>query len=210
MFYYTLIPFGVHMITYWSLGFIFYLLDLKYLDASSNNWKKYNNAISTSLFNQFFITLPTLYFLNSHIKKSIETSTNDTIPIIGMKLFLIINISNIIFYLLHRLLHYNKAYKYIHSIHHEFVEPVAVAAFYAHPIEHLFANTLSFLIPFIIFGTTYNVMIILIVIGTIQTILAHSTYISKSNDHIIHHKKYKYNFGFSGYIDRIFQTYTKN
>ena len=65
-------------------------------------------------------------------------------------------------------------------------------------------------IPFIMFGTTYFVMILLIVIGTIQTILAHVTYFPKSIDHVLHHKKYKYNFGFGGYIDKLFQTYTKN
>ena len=97
----------------------------------------------------------------------------------------------------------------IHYIHHEFIEPISVASLYAHPIEHLFANTLAFFIPFFLIGTTYICSLIFIIIGTTITILSHTNYrvISNKNDHIIHHKLFKYNFGFGGYIDKLFSTY---
>lgn len=205
MFYYAIMPFCIHMLTYWLLSFNFYLLDLKYLDPTNINWKKYNLAIRTTLFNQFVITLPTIFLLRTHIQNSVEASQNDTLQISIIKMILISNLSNITFYLLHRLLHYKKMFKYIHYKHHEFVEPIAAAAYYSHPIEHLFANTLSFLIPYILIGTTYSMMIFLIIFVTVITVIEHTTYII-FNDHVLHHKFYKYNFSFGSYIDRIFQT----
>ncbi len=206
MIYYVAIPFCIHMFTYWGLIFYFYLLDLKYLDPSSNNWQKYNNAIYTSLFNQIFITLPTIYLLRTYIQNSIEACISDTIMKSLIKIILISNLTNMLFYLLHRILHHPQIYKYIHYKHHEFVEPVAAATYYSHPIEHLFANILSFLIPFILIGTNYFIMMILIIFVTAITVLEHSIYI-RFNDHILHHKFYKYNFSFGSYIDRIFQTH---
>ena len=44
--------------------------------------------------------------------------------------------------LTYRLLHHRYLYKYIHKKHHEWQSPVALAATYCHPLEHLIANTI--------------------------------------------------------------------
>lgn len=49
----------------------------------------------------------------------------------------------ILFYYAHRFLHLPSIYPRIHKMHHRFTAPVALAAQYAHPIEHLMANTLA-------------------------------------------------------------------
>jgi len=204
--YFVLYPFIIHMSTYWLTCNFFFALDFKYLDPNHTNWKKYGKAAITSLFNQVFISLPTLYLLSNHLKDSVEKSAYDSIMVTLLKIFLIVNLSNFLFYWCHRLLHNTYIYKHIHMKHHEFVEPIAVAAFYANPIEHLFANTLCFLIPFILIGSSYYIMIFMLTVGTFVTVLAHVTYYA-NNEHVVHHKLYKYNFGFSGYIDMIFNTY---
>ena len=38
-------------------------------------------------------------------------------------------------YFLHRLLHHNSIYKYVHKMHHNFQAPFGAVAEYAHPIE---------------------------------------------------------------------------
>ena len=209
MIYTAIIPFILHITTYWITSLIFFIIDISCLDLNHINWKKYPKAIKVSLYNQFFISLPTLCVLSRPLANSIESSINDSWYLILLKLFVIINLSNLLFYSFHRILHIHWFYKNIHYLHHEFIEPVAVATLYAHPVEHLFSNTLSFLIPLILIGTTYKITMGYLVLGTLSGILAHVDYkfIPFENEHLLHHKLYKYNYGFGGYLDKLFGTY---
>ena len=47
-----------------------------------------------------------------------------------------------VFYYSHRLLHAKPFYARINKTHHEWKAPTAIAAAYAHPIEHLLSNVL--------------------------------------------------------------------
>ena len=212
MIYNVIIPFILHITMYWGSALFFFIMDKLYLDPKHDNWKKYSKAIKVSLYNQFFISLPTLYVLSSPLANSMTLVINNSWYLIFLKLFVIINLSNLLFYLFHRILHIGWFYKNIHYLHHEFKEPVAVATLYAHPVEHLFSNVLSFLIPIILIGTTYKITMGLLVLGTLSGILAHVNYkfIPFENEHWLHHKLSKCNFGFGGYLDRFFGTSITN
>jgi sterol desaturase/sphingolipid hydroxylase (fatty acid hydroxylase superfamily) len=203
--YFTIVPFFVHLATYWTSSAFFLCLDIMYLDKEHPNWNKYMDAVKISFINQFTIGLPTLFLLENQLIAATEKSIDDTTMVTIIKIFLIVNLSNLFFYWCHRLLHTRNLYNMIHYKHHEFIEPIAVAALYAHPIEHLFANTLAFIIPFILIGTTYNIMLCLISAGTFITTLGHAMY--ENGSHLVHHRLYKYNFGFGGYLDMLFNTY---
>jgi sterol desaturase/sphingolipid hydroxylase (fatty acid hydroxylase superfamily) len=148
--------------------------------------------------------------MRSHIEKAVVSSMNDTMYETIFKLFLIINLANLLFYSFHRILHVKFFYNTIHYRHHEFIEPVAVAALYAHPIEHLTANTMSFLLPFVLIGTNYTIMLVLLGSASLITVLSHTSHnkmLPTFNDHMIHHRLFRYNYGFGGYIDRLFNTF---
>ena len=208
MFPFFLILFLLHFVTYWVMSLLFLMVDWFYLDKSHVNWKKYPKAIKFSLVNQLVVSLPTAYLFEELIISSIDPITSSWF-LCGFKIFLIVNLSNVFFYLTHRLLHTKWFFDRIHYKHHEFIEPVACAALYAHPIEHLFGNVLSFILPVIIVGTTYYTILVLLVLGTIVSTFAHVRYkiLPTTNGHLVHHKLFKYNYGFGNYLDRLFGTY---
>jgi sterol desaturase/sphingolipid hydroxylase (fatty acid hydroxylase superfamily) len=202
-------PFIIHFSSYWFFCGLFYQYDKKFITKSFENKKKYYNAIKTSLTNQICFTLPIFYLLHNKINQVILDSENNSINIILIKLFITINLSNLSFYLFHRILHNEKIFKYIHYKHHQFITTVSPAALYSHPIEHIICNNLCFLIPYLLTGFSRNITYGLIIFGSMTTTLAHVDHKFKfiSNDHLYHHRLYKYNYGFGGYIDRLFMSY---
>jgi len=205
---YYLILFLLHFITYWTMCLFFLIADWFYLDKLHVNWKKYPKAFKTSLTNQLAVSLPTIYLFDDLIISSIDINPSSWF-FYGFKIFLIVNLSNLFFYTTHRLLHTRWFFNQIHYKHHKFVEPIACATLYAHPVEHLFANILSFILPIIIVGTTFNTIVCLLVAGTIVSTIAHVKYkiLPTTNGHLVHHQLFKYNYGFGNYLDKLLGTY---
>jgi sterol desaturase/sphingolipid hydroxylase (fatty acid hydroxylase superfamily) len=206
-FFYGFVPFSVHFTSYWFFVGLFYPIDKKYIYNSVNK-QKYLNAIKKSLTNQIFYGLPLSLLLAPNIKLAIEKSLNDTFMISILKILFIANISNLLFYIVHRLLHYKYLYKLIHKVHHEYIITVSPCALYAHPIEYIIANNLVFLIPYCLIGTKYNIGLIMIIFGSLMTTSAHinQKLLFISDSHLYHHKKFNYNYGFGKLIDNIFLT----
>ena len=206
---YIIIPFFVHISSFWFCCAYFYMYDRKFIEKSNENKNKYYKAIKVSLVNQFLISLPVLYLFQDLIKSTILQSESYSCIKNLYHVFLIANISNLIFYTIHRLFHVSYFYKKIHNVHHEFIEPISPSALYAHPIEHIFANTLPFLCSYLYFGCSYYIMLLLLCAGSFVTTIAHTKHDIKffGQEHINHHKYFKVNFGFGGYIDKFFNTY---
>jgi methylsterol monooxygenase len=207
------------MISYWLSSALFIYKDKVNMIYEKHGKEMYFKSIKISLLNQFMITLPITFLLRNFIKNSIEQSIQNSIGISLLKIFLIGNMSNFIFYWVHRLLHTKYLYRYIHSIHHQYIIPIAPAALYAHPIEHIMCNNFAFIIPFIFIGLRYDFLLYSIILGSMYTTLAHTNYdisLSRFNiiydkneemSHYIHHKKFNYNYGFGSILDKIFGTH---
>jgi sterol desaturase/sphingolipid hydroxylase (fatty acid hydroxylase superfamily) len=204
-----IVPFLVHISSFWLCCIYFYKYDKKFIEKSNENKNKYYKAIKVSIINQFCISLPILYFLQDNITNTTQEAQEYTYIKTICNIILIANISNLIFYTIHRTFHNTYFYKKIHYMHHEFIEPVAPSALYAHPLEHIFANTLPFLCTYLYFGCSYYIMLLLLCAGSFITTIAHTNHDINffDTDHIFHHKYFKVNFGFGGYIDKFFNTY---
>jgi sterol desaturase/sphingolipid hydroxylase (fatty acid hydroxylase superfamily) len=200
------------MVSYWVPVFTFYILDYQCSDNIERLNLEYPKAIKTSLSNQLIITLPVFYLLKDFINNAALKASDDSICLSIGKTFLIINFANLLFYFSHRLLHTKILFAHIHHIHHEFRKPIGAATFYAHPIEHLFTNVLSFLIPVILVGVKYWILIMLLSFSTIMGVTAHSEHeilpvFLSGSEHLVHHESSHSNYGFGKYLDKLFDTY---
>jgi sterol desaturase/sphingolipid hydroxylase (fatty acid hydroxylase superfamily) len=123
--------------------------------------------------------------------------------------FACVVLREILFYYSHRVLHLPSIYPKIHKVHHRFTAPVALAAQYAHPIEHLLANTLPISFPPTILQCHVVTFWLFLAYQLLETSTVHSGYdflsgIAKKHD--AHHEKFFINFGSIGLLDWVHGT----
>jgi methylsterol monooxygenase len=110
----------------------------------------------------------------------------------------------IMFYYIHRMFHTKPFYGWFHKKHHEWTAPIAIAALYAHPVEHVCANSIPFFVGQIITNAHPIVMCIVSTFGTINVLFTHSGFnfpFYSQIGHDQHHEKFMVNFGFTGILN---------
>ncbi len=93
---------------------------------------------------------------------------------------------DVCYYVLHRCAHARALYARVHAQHHEVTVAFAPAAMYCSTVEMSLVNLLSATLPWLALGLGDGVLTALMVLGPLDTTLAHSRW---STHHYLHHRR---------------------
>ena len=190
-------------IIYWLTTGFWYLCDIyidpKYRVEGLIDWTLYKKSAIQSVIMQLTITPIILYYMIPLWEwRGLDISYDNFITIESLvKLLICPLISEVVFFYTHKLGHTPYLYKKIHRIHHEWIIPCAVSASYSHPLEYIFCNLSSFIIPPFIMNLNGYAMQLWFILASITVINSHSGYrcLNDSIRHTDHHKYNNRNFG---------------
>lgn len=116
----------------------------------------------------------------------------------------------ILFYYSHRFMHTRLMFNRFHKRHHEFTIPVSYLTIYTHPLEHFLSNMLPIAAGPVLTRAPMSTIWIYAGLNIVVAILEHSNidipFIQDSIIHGVHHEKFKFNFGSSGWLDFLHDT----
>ena len=150
------------------------------------------------------------YFISDKFATGFDWFHILTGPIVVLFYIIVVEI---LFYVTHRHMHYNKFfYNNVHIQHHYWYKPYAITGIACHPVEHLAVNCFSTYVPLFLFPYVHIIWVsVYIHIVMISVSFSHSgwNYVS-NNFHDLHHKKIMCNYGLTGVfysMDKYFGTY---
>lgn len=203
---------------YWTLGIALLLLDYTkkpnflycykiQAQTSQVNSPSLRRLLKQVLVNQIVTAALTLVLIL--VKYEVLGVQNNTIPtlsrlVVEFTVFLIVE--EVLFYYSHRLLHHPSLYKHIHKRHHEWQTPIALTAFYCHPLEHALSNYLPVILGPLLMNSHSLVAYLWTAVVITSTLSDHSGYyfpwmISSPMFHDFHHLQFTSNFGVIGLLD---------
>mmetsp|Transcript_5713 Transcript_5713/g.12573 ORF Transcript_5713/g.12573 Transcript_5713/m.12573 type:complete len:273 (+) Transcript_5713:1-819(+) len=231
-------PLIVYMIFYWTTAAVCFLLDLWLFQRDhADEWKiqtgqtldlhKYLQTSVTVLCQQLLINAPVgimLYPLwrwrgvcySCPLPSYLECVLHLAVAVLCVVPFHDFHLVDsrcfdLFFFHVHRWLH-SWRYATVHKRHHEWVAPVGVAAHYAHPLEHLIANTLPMGVGPLLTGMHFKLFLFLVAVASVNVVKSHAGFdwFFGSPGHDAHHELFTVNYGVTPIFDTFYGSYCKS
>lgn len=212
-------------VQYWAVCGLFLVIDLYKWPQFLLNYKiqpgqndpvpsaKLRKAVLTVLANQTVVVFPLsvgLFYFMRWRGCGFSPAELPTFQWVMLELFVYLIVEECGFYYSHRLSHHPRLYKYVHKKHHEWTAPISVVAIYAHPIEHIFSNTLPVVLGPMIMGSHIATLTMWVMMAQSSAIVSHCGYhlplLPSPEAHDFHHLKFTNNYGTLGILDRLHGT----
>lgn len=208
--YYALGGYSLFNLTFYISGGILFLIDylrklINYKIQQSDLMLNYKKCIGTVLCNTVIATIP-LSMIFGYYEHNYTSSFNIYHLFLDMAIARVL--TEILFYGMHRILHFEPFYKYFHKKHHEIIAPIGISAVYMTVTDFYLGNVLPIYLPMIIIKAHPLTIKIWCVITTLTAIIGgHSgfKYISESHDY--HHSLFNKNYGTGLFMDKLLGTY---
>lgn len=190
-----------HLTIFWTYSFFWAIENNKELIQTNGSLYVAQYALKI----QFFI-LPLLGYIFYHFysqigyEQIISTPKFDSTELFQW-LFMFFW-EDIIFYHVHRILHYKPFYTF-HKLHHSWITPVPWEALYSSIPENIFANFFPVLTAPIIVKLNIYYLFVWVAISTFTSLIAHSNF---NTAHNLHHKHFNVNYGATQLFDYIYGT----
>lgn len=119
-------------------------------------------------------------------------------------------VADVMYYSIHRVLHWRLFYRRIHRFHHETKQDGLLTALDVHPLEYVFAQMSTELMSAWMVGATLPELCFLSSVAKIFAMYSHSRSDAKAwisvMEHETHHHDGRHNFGVTGLMDWAFGT----
>ena len=166
----------------------------------------YKQAVLTSVFNHCFGSVPSMVvfaLVARQLRLPLSVSAVSW-PVLLYQVCVVLVVEEVLFYYTHRLLHHPLLFRSIHSVHHSYTAPVAVAATHCHIVEHVVCNLFPMLAGVLLARANWTLYMGWCGLAIVNTVCVHSGYgwwwLAAAN-HDRHHSTNKCAFGTLGVLD---------
>ncbi len=201
--------------SFWGSSIIMFMLDWyrytePYTTQKSDKLKTYKKCLYIAAKNALVSTVPAfllfgLYEYHYEIRNTQDVESNGmTQSVVNALWHLGVAriLSEVFFYVSHRLLHTNMLYKFVHKLHHEITSPISISALYMSFYDLYMGNILPLYLPFVIMGSTPTLVLYWIVGSTISAVVGgHGGIMLLDTSHDDHHRLFKMNYGTGLFMD---------
>jgi Delta7-sterol 5-desaturase len=176
--------------------------------------EEYLDAIHVTIVNFAQSLALMIYVIPYLMYYQIVTTTYQSVGWEFVKFGILILLTDLMFYWVHRLMHHPKIYFSVHEMHHQHIATSVWSSFYFSKSELILNWMFVVMLPLCLFSIHYHTFNLYLIVISLSLVKSHSGInigeIYTSSYHDIHHVKFNLNYGSSLAIwDKLFGTYAK-